>query len=325
MILTLREPSQILERGLAGRIWKVERDGKVVYIVKGRVPEGLLSQIEIISSKEIQSEFKLVSREYSKDNTCVKIKDVEFGGEEVVVCAGPCAVEGLEMMREVARDVKNAGARALRGGAFKPRTSPYSFQGLGEEGLKILREVSGEVGLPVVTEVLSPEQVNLVSKYADALQIGARNMQNFELLRAVGRSMKPVLLKRGPSAKIEEWLLAAEYILLEGNWNVILCERGIRTFEDATRNVLDVSGIALTKLLTHLPVVADPSHATGRSELVPAASKAAIAAGADGLLIEVHPRPEAALSDGPQSLTLKAFHRLMDELAVLTRAVGRRI
>ncbi|MDH7556032.1 MAG: 3-deoxy-7-phosphoheptulonate synthase, partial [Candidatus Methanosuratincola sp.] len=211
----------------------------------------------------------------------------------------------------------------LRGGAFKPRTSPYSFQGLGEEGLRLLREVSDEVGIPVVTEATSPEQVPTVAEYADAIQIGARNMQNFELLKAAGRSGRPVLLKRGASATIEEWMLAAEYVLLEGNWSVILCERGIRSFDSSTRNVFDVAGMALAKALTHLPVIADPSHATGRRDLIVPTAMAAVAAGADGLIVEVHPRPDEALSDGPQSLDPGEFRKMVSQVAKVANAIGR--
>ncbi|MCS7098654.1 MAG: 3-deoxy-7-phosphoheptulonate synthase [Candidatus Methanomethyliaceae archaeon] len=325
MIISLRERSEALEKEMAGKIWLINNNERAIYVIKGKIPEKLLPQLEIINSQNISTEFELVSREYKKDNTCVKIGDICIGEEKIVICAGPCAVEGKEMLREIAKEVKSAGASILRGGAFKPRTSPYSFQGLKEEGLKILREIADEFAMPIVTEVMSPEQVELVSKYADLLQIGARNMQNFELLKAVGRSHKPILLKRGMAATIEEWLLAAEYILLEGNKDVILCERGIRSFENAIRNVFDVSSIALIKLMSHLPIIADPSHATGRRELVIPISKAAIAIGADGLLIEVHSEPTKALSDGPQSLTPMAFRKLMEEIAPIAKAIGRSI
>ena len=323
MIITLKKESRSLEKALAGKFRKVPHGERIVYIIDGKIPKDLLAELDIVSSKETSTSFKLASREYLEEATRVRVGKVEFGGPKIVICAGPCAVEGHQLLLDAARSVKDAGASVLRGGAFKPRTSPYSFQGLGEEGLKMLRSVSEEVGIPVLTEVTAPEQVSLASRYADALQIGARNMQNFELLKAAGRVGRPVVLKRGPSATIEEWLLAAEYLLLEGNWEVILCERGIRTFETATRNTLDVAGIALTKTMTHLPVIADPSHATGRRELIAAASRAAVAAGADGLLIEVHPKPEIAMSDGPQSLTIREFELLMKEVKEIARAVGR--
>ncbi len=267
--------------------------------------------------------FKLVSREFRSDGTVVMVRDVPLGGEEVVVIAGPCAVEGREQLLETAEAVARAGARLLRGGAFKPRTSPYAFQGLEEEGLRLLAEARERFGLPVVTEVMAPEQVPLVAEYADMLQVGARNMQNFYLLRAVGRTGKPVLLKRGLSATIKEWLMAAEYILSEGNYQVVLCERGIRTFETETRNTLDLNAVPVVKQLTHLPVVVDPSHGTGRWNLVTPMARAAVAAGADGVAVEVHPRPEEALSDGPQSLTPDRFRQLVEEVGAVARAVGR--
>jgi len=267
--------------------------------------------------------FKLASRDFKPQDTVVTVNGMTVGEQKVVVIAGPCAVESREQLLETAHAVKAAGASALRGGAFKPRTSPYSFQGLGLEGLKILAEAREQTGLPIVTEVMAPEQVPLVSTYADILQIGARNMQNFALLEAVGRAYKPVLLKRGMMSTIEEFLLSAEYILAQGNTQVILCERGIRTFETYTRNTLDINAIPLLKQLTHLPVIVDPSHGTGKWELVPAVSRAAIAAGADGLIIEVHPRPEEALSDGAQSLKPDRFAALMADLRRVAEAVGR--
>jgi 3-deoxy-7-phosphoheptulonate synthase len=238
------------------------------------------------------------------------------------VIAGPCSVESREQLLETAKGVRDAGATLLRGGAYKPRTSPYDFQGLGEEALKILREVSKETGLPVVTEVMSTEDVDIVSEYADMLQVGARNMQNFPLLRRLSRAKRPVLLKRGPSATVKEWLLAAEYILAGGNPNVVLCERGIKTFESELRNTFDLAAVALAKELSHLPVVADPSHGTGRRSVIPSMSRAAIAAGADGLMIEVHPCPERALSDGAQSLDFAGFEKVMRALAEPLRGVA---
>jgi 3-deoxy-7-phosphoheptulonate synthase len=255
----------------------------------------------------------------------IRVGNVTIGGDQLAVMAGPCSVESREQILETARVVKAAGGHILRGGAFKPRTLPYSFQGLGEEGLKILDEARSETGLPIITEVMSPEDVELVESYTDILQIGARNMQNFSLLKRVGRAEKPVMLKRGMSATIEEWLGCAEYILNEGNGNVILCERGIRTYETITRNTLDVSAVPVIKQLSDLPVVVDPSHGTGIRSLVAPMAKAGVAAGADGLIIEVHPHPEKALSDGDQSLHPPEFVDLMHEMAPIARAVGKRL
>jgi len=263
---------------------------------------------------QITHPFKLVSRQLRQRGTIVDVGGVKIGAGDLVVMAGPCSVESREQLMETARAVKGAGANMLRGGAYKPRTSPYDFQGLGVEALQILQDASKETGLPIVTEVMSEADVEIVAEYADMLQVGARNMQNFSLLRKLATFSRPILLKRGPSATIKEWLLAAEYLLAGGNANVVLCERGIKTFETATRNTLDLSAIALAKELSHLPVVADPSHGTGVRSLVPPMSKAAAAVGADGLIIEVHPCPERALSDGPQSLDLPGFAQLMKEL-----------
>jgi 3-deoxy-7-phosphoheptulonate synthase len=267
--------------------------------------------------------FKLASRDFQPQDTVVKINGVSFGGKQVVVMAGPCAIESCDQLLETARAVKGAGAQILRGGAFKPRTSPYSFQGLGEEGLQLLAAARKETGLPVITEVMDPQMVSLVSTYADILQIGARNMQNYALLHAVGKAQRPVMLKRGMMSTIEELLMAAEYILSHGNDRIILCERGIRTFEQYTRNTLDISAVPVLKQLTHLPIVVDPSHSTGKWELVEPVSRAAVAAGADGLIIEVHPHPEEALSDGAQSLKLTRFAALMESLVAVAEAVGR--
>lgn len=269
--------------------------------------------------------FKLASREFMRTNTVVRVKGKRIGGKKICVIAGPCAVESRDRVLEIAKQVKSAGASFIRGGAFKPRTSPYSFQGLGEEGLKYLEEARKRTGLPVVTELMDPRDMEVIQKYADVIQIGARNMQNFRLLLEVGLSRKPVVLKRGLSATIKEWLMAAEYILSNGNHNVILCERGIRTFETETRNTLDLSAIPVLKQLTHLPVIVDPSHGVGKWELVAPMAKAAIACGADGLMIEVHPNPEEALSDGEQSLSPAFFRKLMAELKPVAKAVGRDI
>jgi 3-deoxy-7-phosphoheptulonate synthase len=266
-----------------------------------------------------------VSRTTKPDGTIVYIEDVRMGGSDVVVIAGPCAVESREQLFETARSVKGNGARILRGGAFKPRSSPYNFQGLGEEGLKLLDQIRKETGLPIVTEVMDTRLVELVAGYTDMIQIGSRNMQNYPLLKEVGKCRKPVLLKRGMMATIEEFLLAAEYILIQGNEQVILCERGIRTFETSTRNTLDLSAIPMLKRLTHLPVIVDPSHGTGLRWMVPAMAKAAVAAGADGLIMEVHFRPEEAICDGLQSLNLNEFAQLMTDLKKIALAVGRKI
>ncbi|PYM63586.1 MAG: 3-deoxy-7-phosphoheptulonate synthase [Candidatus Rokuibacteriota bacterium] len=283
-----------------------------------------LEALECVESLvPILQPFKLASREVRPTETVVRVDGVEIGGPRLAVMAGPCSVESREQLRTVADSVKMAGAHILRGGAFKPRSSPYAFQGLEEEGLQLLAEVRKATGLPVVTEVLEPDKVGMVAEYADILQIGARNTQNFSLLKEVGQSGKPVLLKRGMATTIKEFLLSAEYILAGGNPNVILCERGIRTFETATRFTLDLNAIPVIKKLSHLPVVVDPSHGTGHWEYVAPMAKAAIACGSDGLIIEVHNNPAEALSDGPQSLKPEKFVRLMAELRVLAQALGR--
>lgn len=266
-----------------------------------------------------------VSRQTKPDDTIVNINGVQVGGSEIVIIAGPCAVENREQLFETARSVKAGGAKILRGGAFKPRSSPYNFQGLGEEGLKLLSLIRKETGLPVVTEVMDTRQVELVASYADMIQIGSRNMQNYPLLKEVGMCRKPILLKRGMMATVEEFLLAAEYILHQGNDQVILCERGIRTFETSTRNTLDLSAVPMLKRLSHLPVIVDPSHGTGVRWMVPPMAKAAVAVGADGLIIEVHYKPEEALCDGYQSLNLDEFDRLISDLMKIAQAVGREI
>lgn len=273
----------------------------------------------------IMKPYKLASRELKQANTIIQIDDIRIGDDELIIMAGPCAVENEQVFYETAHKVKEAGAKILRGGAFKPRTSPYAFQGLEEEGLKMLHTARAETGLKIVTEVVDTRDVEVVAKYSDILQIGARNMQNFRLLREVGATNKPVLLKRGLSATIEEWLMAAEYIISAGNSNIILCERGIRTFETATRNTIDISAIPVVKELSHLPIIADPSHATGTWKYVNALSKAAIAAGADGLIIEVHNDPSKALCDGPQSLKPERFAQLVEELKAVALAVNRKI
>jgi len=270
--------------------------------------------------------YKLAGREVKPEPTLVEIvPGLVVGGDEFIVMAGPCSVESEAQILETAREVKAAGARLLRGGAFKPRTSPYAFQGLEEEGLKLLALARKETGLPVVTEVVNPRDVELVARYADVMQVGARNVQNFALLKMLGQLDKPILLKRGMSTTIQEYLMSAEYILAEGNRRVILCERGIRTFETATRNTLDIAAVPVLKSQTHLPVIVDPSHATGHAHLVPPMSYAAAAAGADGLIVEVHPHPEEAASDGPQSLRPEDFRLMMERLAAFTEAAGRTV
>jgi 3-deoxy-7-phosphoheptulonate synthase len=267
--------------------------------------------------------YKLVSREFKPEDSVFEVQGEQIGGSKVQVIAGPCAVEGREVLEEIAEQLLPYGVKFLRGGAFKPRTSPYSFQGHGEKALKLLAAVREHTGMLVVTELMDPRDAVLVSKYADIIQIGTRNMQNFRLLTEVGNIDKPVILKRGMSATIKEFLMSAEYILSEGNHRVILCERGIRTFETETRNTLDLSAVPLLKQLTHLPVFVDPSHAVGRADLVPAMARAAVAAGADGLVVEVHVRPEEALSDGPQSLRPETFGIMMEELRRIAQAVGK--
>ena len=271
----------------------------------------------------IMKPFKLVSREAQAEGSIIEVGDVKIGGQDLVVIAGPCAVENREQIMTAAHAAKRAGANMIRGGAFKPRTSPYSFQGLEEEGLKLLKESSLATGLPTVTEVIDEHSLQLALEYVDMLQIGARNMQNFRLLKAAGQTDKPVLLKRGMSATIEEWLMAAEYILSEGNQKVILCERGIRTFETYTRNTLDLSAVPVVKRLSHLPIIVDPSHGTGDRQLVGPMSMAAIAAGADGLILEMHPQPAKAVSDGAQSLTPEGLDELMQQLQALAPVVRR--
>lgn len=295
-------------------------------------PEDILrvTPLEVFPGVEkvmpVLAPYKLVSREFRPEDSSINLgKGIKIGGKKIIIMAGPCAVENLEMLYEIGSSVKNAGATVLRGGAFKPRTSPYNFQGLGEEGLKHLKKVGDDLGLVTISEVMDTRYVDLVAGYVDVLQIGARNMQNFNLLKEVGLTKKPVLLKRGMSSTIKELLMSAEYILSGGNFNVILCERGIRTFEEATRNTLDISAVPCVKQLSHLPIIIDPSHAAGKWGLVPALCKAGIAAGADGLIIEVHSHPEDALSDGAQSLIPSNFSNLMQELKLLAKAAGREI
>ena len=316
---------------------KLNEMGHEVNIIRGekRIVVGVIGDVENLVSVplyaftgveeviRIMKPYKLASREFKNTDTTVKVKGVTIGGKEIIVMAGPCVVEDEQQIFKTARQVKALGAKVLRGGAFKPRTSPYSFQGLGEKGLKLLAEAGKENGLAIVTEVMSVNQIDLVAEYTDIFQVGARNMQNFVLLKELGKTKKPVLLKRGVSAFLEELLLSAEYILSQGNSKVILCERGIRTFENYTRNTLDLSAVPALKQLSHLPVIVDPSHGTGRWKLVSPMAKAAIAAGADGLIIEVHPEPKSSLSDGVQTLKFDTFTQLVKELKPIIQAVGR--
>lgn len=305
-------PSRGVERTIIGGI--------------GERKEGVMDFIQTLAGVErvvpILKPFKLASKEYKSEPTIIKVRNQIIGDGSLTVIAGPCAVEGREKYLEVAKVLKENGANMLRGGAFKPRTSPYSFQGMAKEGLEILAEAREVTGLPVVTEIIDTSLIDMVAEYADVLQVGARNMQNFYLLKELGKIDKPILLKRGPSASIEEWIMAAEYIMSSGNPNVIMCERGIRTFETYTRNTLDLSAVPLIKQLTHLPVIVDPSHGTGKWKLVAPMALAATASGCDGLIIEVHQNPEEALSDGPQSLTPKKFHILMGKLNTISLALG---
>src|SRR4051794_39217580 len=310
----------------------VHRSTGVVHTVLGGVGGKDEFDLEVFQVMEgvkeahrIVSPYKLASRSFRPQGTVVRIGDVEVGDGRVVVMAGPCSVESREQIERSAEVVAAAGAKVIRGGAFKPRSSPYSFQGMGEEGLRLLREAADRRGLQVVSEVMDSAQIPLVAQYSDILQVGARNMQNFNLLRDLGKQRKPVLLKRGIAATVEELLLSAEYIMAGGNYDVILCERGIRTFETYTRNTMDISAIPVVKKLSHLPIVADPSHGTGRRDKVAPMARAAVAAGADGLLVEVHPDPDRALSDGAQSLRPAQFDELMGQLKLIAVAVGRTV
>lgn len=292
---------------------------------EARVSEQVESLPAVDRAVLILKPYRFASREYRPEKSVVKVGDVVIGGDGFVMMAGPCTVESEEQLMTTARAVKAGGATVLRGGAYKPSTSPYSFQGMGEDGLKLLAQARAETGLPIITEVMHISNIDLVCQYADILQIGTRNMQNYDLLIEIGKLKKPVMLKRGMSAKIEEWLQAAEYVMKGGNDAVMLCERGVRTFETFTRNTLDLSAVLAVRELSHLPVVVDPSQGTGRSSMVPAMCKAALAVGADGVLVEVHPHPEKAIKDGAQSITIPAFESLMRELVVIADAVGRRM
>lgn len=324
---------------VAGVIKRIEAAGlkehlsrgveRTIIGVLGRTFPELRDMLEMLPGVDevipVSKPYKLCSREFHPQDTTVKVGEMTIGGNEIVVIAGPCAVENEQQLLETAKAVKAAGATILRGGVFKPSTSPYHFRGLGEPGLQLLAQIKKETGLPVITEVMSPHEVELVARYADILQIGARNMQNFNLLEEVGRSGKPAMLKRGLSATVQEWLLAAEYILAQGNQQLMLCERGIRTFETYTRNTMDISVIPVIEKVSHLPIIADPSHGTGKWYLVAPMALAAAAAGADGLMIEVHPNPDLALKDGAQSLNFGNFQQFMSQLRPVAAAVGRSV
>jgi len=337
MIVVMKKKAT--EHQIAKVIEKIKQSGLKPHISKGefltiigiigdesKVPEAQIRAIEGVDKlMPILAPYKLASRDFHPENKIITVNGIKIGSNEVVVMAGPCSVESKEQIIETAKSVKKSGAKILRGGAFKPRTSPYSFQGLGEEGLKLLKKAKEETGMPIITEVMDTRNVALVCKYADILQIGARNMQNYDLLKEVGKCRHPVLLKRGLSATINEWLMSAEYIMAEGNHDIILCERGIRTFEAYTRNTLDLNVVPAAKELTYFPIVVDPSHGTGKYSLVSPMSKAAVAAGADGLLIEVHPSPEKSVSDAEQTISTKRFEKLMKELKLVANAIGRKI
>src|SRR4051794_31247681 len=306
-----------LSKGVARTIIGVIGDEEKLQVEPLQAIDGVEQVVPILKP------FKLASREFHQDDSVFEIKGVKVGGGHLAMIAGPCAIEGEAVLAEIAEKVKEAGANILRGGAFKPRTSPYSFQGLGEDGLKILKAAGERFGMPTVSEVMDPRQVPLVERYADMIQIGARNMQNFDLLKEVGRTRTPILLKRGMSATVKDLLMSAEYVLSQGNMRVVLCERGVRSFEDSTRNMMDVSAVPNVKGQSHLPIIVDPSHATGRPDLIPPLACASVAAGADGIHIEVHSCPEKALSDGPQALLPHLFAELMPRLRELARVVGK--
>jgi 3-deoxy-7-phosphoheptulonate synthase len=338
MIIVLKKNAT--EEQINHIVEKVQKLGLTPHLSKGTErtiigvigPEDVLAvtPLEVFPGVEkvmaVLAPYRLVSREFKPEDSIIDVgKGLKIGGRKIIVMAGPCSVENLDLLYEIAKEIKKAGAVILRGGAFKPRTSPYSFQGKGEEGLKMLQQVGNELGLVTVSEVMDPRDVDLVARHVDILQIGARNMQNFNLLKEVGQTKKPVLLKRGLSSTIKDLLMSAEYILSGGNFNVLLCERGIRTFEDYTRNTLDISAVPAVKQLSHLPMIVDPSHAAGKWGLVAALAKSAVAAGADGLIIEVHSRPEEAFSDGEQSLLPSTFAALMNDLKLLAKAIDREI
>ena len=336
MIIMKTEASEV---EVAGAITMVEEHGLRAHIVHGaeRNVIGVVGDIRRIDREvvallpgvdhvmSISRPYKLASREFQKENTVFNINGVKVGSDEILIIAGPCSVESRTQMLEIAQAVREAGAHALRGGAFKPRSSPYAFQGMGEAGLELLAEARELTGMPIVTEVMAPDQVDLVAKFADVLQIGARNMQNFNLLHAVGKTERAVLLKRGMAATVEDLLMAAEYVISNGNRRIMLCERGIRTFETSTRNTTDINAVPVLKAQTHLPIFLDPSHSTGKTEYVTAIARAAIAAGADGLIVEVHPHPEQAVSDGAQSYKPEQFADMVKQVRAIAEVMGRKV
>lgn len=338
MIITLKRKATRQEEKKV--VEKIKKLGYIPHISRGvditiigmigeyaeKYKDSFESMEEVDHISEIEKPYKLASREFKKENTVIKLPyGIEIGSAKVPVIAGPCAIESKSVLYEIGKIVKDSGGKILRGGAFKPRSSPYTFQGLGEKGLKYIQEVGEKLKMATISEAMSVEQVPLLSKYCDIVQIGARNIQNYDLLKACGKQKKPVLLKRGMATTIKEWLLSAEYILSQGNYNVMLCERGIRTFETATRFTLDLNAVPVIKKMTHLPVVVDPSHGIGIREHVPTMAKGSLAVGADAIALEIHPRPEEALSDGPQSLLPEQYNKLMSELKVLAKALGREI
>jgi len=335
MIIVMKP--EATDEEIKGVVKSIEEHGMQVHLSKGsemtiigvvgdttkQGVNGFMAMRGVGNVVQIMKPYKMSSKKFKPEGTIIKIGDVEVGGNRIAMIAGPCAVESEEQFLTIAKDVKAAGADILRGSAFKPRTSPYEFQGLGEEGLKIMKKVKQLTCMPIETEVMDTRDVEMVAEYVDVLRVGARNMHNFDLLKEVGKTNKPIILKRGMSATIKELMLASEYIMKEGNHQIILCERGIRTFETATRNTLDISAVPVLKEETHLPVIIDPSHAAGNRKYVPSMCKAAIAAGADGIIVEVHHEPEKALCDGPQSLTTQQFAELMPQLKAIAEAVGR--
>ncbi len=338
MIIVMKQGAD--QKDIEAVVRRVEELGKKVHLSRGesrtiigvigadeymREPGTFEAMDGVERTMRVMQPYKIASRDFSHENTVIDVNGVQIGGKKVVVMAGPCSVESREMILESAHAIKEAGGTILRGGAFKPRSSPYSFQGLGEEGLRYLAEAREQTGLPIITEVMSTDDIELVGEYTDIFQVGARNTQNYSLLKALGKVKKPVFLKRGISGKIEELLMSAEYILSGGNMQVMLCERGIRTYETATRNTFDINAVPLLKELTHLPIVSDPAHGTGMWNLVGPISKAAVAAGSDALMLEVHPDPKRAMSDGAQSLNFEKFQKLMTELKPIAAAVGREI
>lgn len=337
MIVVMKQSA--VEKDIQSISKKIEAIGFQSHIIRGEertvigaIGTGDKERVKILINQDgvdriypISKPYKLAARSTKEEDTVIHVNDIQIGGGVFVVFAGPCSVESREQVLTTAEGIKSGGAHFFRGGAFKPRTSPYSFQGMGEEGLKLLADARTQTGLPIITELMSIDTVDLISQYSDIIQIGARNMQNFSLLKALGRTQRPIFLKRGLCATLEELLMSAEYIMSEGNYNVMLCERGIRTYEKAYRNTLDLNAVPTLKQMTHLPIIVDPAHGTGQVDLVTPMAKAAIAAGADGIMVEVHPKPEEAFSDGQQSLTIPQFKQMMDELKPFIEAAGKRV